>query len=206
MRKIILLTIFCTLVSTAAFSQDNEIPHNDVNFSVGAGVPTGSDTSYLTNAPMIALMYGYRFNRFIQAESGFQMAFGAANNQNAEESEFGTVQGGDHELMFPFSGRFYVPLPLEKWQLSLGGGGAYLHYAETAVNAQGSPCFTCTTRGGWGTQGFLTIRYLIGDNFYVGTTAQVVSAHINGDAVGNVPAISTTDQWTNVLFNLGFRF
>lgn len=206
MRKIILLTIFCMLAATAAFAQDSEIPHNDVSFSVGAGVPTGSDTSFLSNAPMIALLYGYRFNKYIQAESGFQMAFGAANNQNFEQSEFGTTQGGDHELFWPFSARLYIPVPLDKWQFSVGGGGAYLHYAETAVNASGSPCFTCTTRGGWGSQGFFTIRYLVGDNFYVGTTAQYVSAHINGDAVGNTPAIRTTDQWTNVLFNIGFRF
>jgi hypothetical protein len=205
MRKILFLTIFCTCVSTAAFAQENELSHHDVSFSIGAGVPTGSDTSYLNKAPMIALQYGYRFNRWIQAESGFQMAFGAANNQNVEQSEFGAVQGGDHEFMIPFSGRLYVPLPLQKWQLSVGGGPTYLHYGETSTGGV-QDCFTCTTRGGWGTQGFFTVRYLIGDNFYVGTTAQYVSAHINGDAVGNIPASRTTDQWANVLFNIGFRF
>ena len=76
MSKKLLFTIFLCLVCTvAAFAQDSEEAHNDASFSVGAGVPVGSDTSYLNTAPMIALNYGYRFNRYLQAEGGFQMAF-----------------------------------------------------------------------------------------------------------------------------------
>lgn len=205
MSKKLLLTIVLCLVSTAVFGQDSEEAHNDVSFSVGAAVPNGADRSYLNKAPMIAFQYGYRFNRLLQAEGGFQMAFNAANNQNVETTDYGQYLGGDHEFMIPFSGRFYIPLPLDKWQLSAGGGPMYLHYAETAPN-DGSICYTCTSRGGWGLQGFFTVRRLIGDNFYLGTTAQYVSGSVSGDPVGNAAAIKTTDHWVNVLFNLGLRF
>jgi hypothetical protein len=208
MNKRIVVTMtfmFFMLVSTAAFAQESEESHNDVSVSVGAAVPRGADRAYLNNAPMISLMYGYRFNRFFQAESGLQMAFGAANNQNVEESEFGSVVGGDHEFMIPFSGRFYVPLPFQRWKVSAGGGLAYLHYSETATSGA-SLCYTCTSRGGWGLQGFTTVRYYVGDNFFVGPTVQYISGTLNGDAVGNVPAIQTKDRWMNVLFGFGLRF
>jgi hypothetical protein len=201
--KLAFTTLFL-LLSTSLFAQD-EIAHNDVSLSVGAGVPTGQDTSYLNNAPMIAFNYGYRFNKYFGADGGFQMAFGAANNQNPEVSDFGSVQGGDHEFMIPFSGRFFVPLPLQRWQVSIGGGPTYLHYAETAPSDVNG-CFTCTSRGGWGAQGFANVKYFFGDNFYVGGTLQYVSARLSGDAVGNVPGISTKDRWMNALMGIGFRF
>jgi hypothetical protein len=205
-KKILLATGFC-LVCGSLFAQDGEIQHNDINFAVGAAVPTGSDTGYLQKAPMILLTYGYRFNRLFQAEGGFQMAFGAANNQNPEQSEFGAVLGGDHEFMIPFTARLIVPLPFERWQVSAGAGPVYLHYAETAASGA-AYCFTCTSRGGWGLQGSTKIRYLLGQdkNFHIGTILQYVSGSLNGDAVGNIPAAKTTDHWANVLIEVGASF
>jgi hypothetical protein len=107
--------------------------------------------------------------------------------------------------MIPFSGRFFVPLPVQRFQLSAGGGPAYLHYAETAPS-DASFCLTCTSRGGWGLQGFTTVRYFLGDNFYFGTTLQYVSATLNGAAVGNVPGTKTSDHWSNALFGVGMTF
>ena len=43
-------------------------------------------------------------------------------------------------------------------------------------------------------------------NFRIGTTVQLISAATNGQAVANIPAIKTTDHWTNVLFEFGFSF
>jgi len=54
-----------------------------------------STTNYLGTAPFVTLGYGYRSNRWFQADAGFQIAFGTANN-NAEITGIGPVQGGDH--------------------------------------------------------------------------------------------------------------
>ena len=66
----------------------------------------------------------------------------------------------------------------------------------------------CTSRGGWGAQGSAKIRYLLGEdkNFHVGTVLQYVAGSVNGDAVGNIPAIKTTDHWANVLLEIGASF
>jgi hypothetical protein len=207
MRQKIVLTAFLLLVSTGAFAQSEDMPHSDISFGIGAAVPNGADRAYLNNAPMIAFGYGYRFNRYFQAEGAFQMAFGAANNQNPEESEYGQVQGGDHEFLIPLTARFIVPLPLRKWQVSVGGGPAFLHYAETG-SSDTYYCFTCTSRGGFGLQGSAKIRYLLGDEgtYFIGTNLQYFSASVNGDPVGNIPGTKTRDRWTNALIEIGVRF
>ncbi len=200
------------LVSSAAFAQE-EVRHHNITASIGAAVPVGSSTNYFSTAPLVAFGYGYRFNRLFQADAGIQFAFGAANNQNTEITDFGPMQGGDHEFMVPLGGRVYVPQPFKRLEVSAGGGGAYLHYSETIPSsAYGSFyqnfCYSCTSRGGWGGYGMANVNYFLDSNhmFKVGTTLQYISAATNGDAVANIPAIKTTDHWANVLFQFGISF
>jgi hypothetical protein len=145
------------------------------------------------------------------------MAFGAANNQNAEVTNFGQVQGGDHEFMFPLlGGRVYVPLPFERIQTSVGVGAVHLHYSETAPSNAGygygygysSSCFSCTTRGGWGGYGLANVSYFLDSNrtFRVGTTLQYIVGTTNGQAVANFPATKTTDHWFDLAFEFGLSF
>ena len=84
-----------------AFAQDTDYHHNNFIVGVGPAIPVGSTTNYLSTAPFVNFGYGYRFNRWFQADAGFQIAFGAANNHNAEITDIGAVQGGDHEFMIP---------------------------------------------------------------------------------------------------------
>jgi hypothetical protein len=199
------------LCSLPGLAQDTDYHHNNVVFGVGPAIPVGNATNYLNTAPLIDFGSGYRFNRFFQADAGLQMAFGAANNQNAEVTNIGTVQGGDHEFMIPLGARIYIPQPLRHFEVSAGGGAAYLHYSETV--SSGSPdfsigCYSCTSRGGWGGYGLANASYYLdrNRNFHVGTTVQFIAASTNGQAVGNVPALKTTDHWMNVLFEFGFSF
>jgi hypothetical protein len=37
-------------------------------------------------------------------------------------------------------------------------------------------------------------------------TVQFIAASMNGDAVGNVPALKTSDHWTNVSVEFGLSF
>jgi len=203
------VALTCLLVSSVGFAQDYH--HNNVTFDVGAAIPTGNSTGYLTTAPLIDFGYGYRFNQWFQADAGFQIAFGAANNQNAEITDFGPVQGGDHEYMIPLGGRIYIPQPFKRFDVSVGGGTAYLHYSETASSGGSGysmGCYSCTSRGGWGGYGMANVKYYLDSdhNFHVGTTVLFIVASTNGQAVGNIPALKTTDHWTNVMFEFGFGF
>jgi hypothetical protein len=190
---------------------EGEVHHHNFVFGVGPAVPIGSSTNYLGAAPLIRFGYGYRFNRLLfQADAGFQVVFGAANNQNPEVTDFGQVQGGDHEFMIPLGGRIYIPQPLKRFQVSAGGGTVYLHYSETAPSSPYYPssCYTCTSRGGWGGYGLADVSYFLDSNhtFRVGTTFQYIVASTNGQAVANIPAVATTDHWANLAFVFGFSF
>ena len=210
-RKVLCTICFvstCTFVPTLASAQD--FHRNNIIAGIGPAIPTGNATGYLSAAPLVSLGYGYRFNRFFQADAGLQIAFGAANNQNAVQTDLGPVQGGDHEFMLPLGGRFIIPIPLKRFEVSAGGGAMYLHYSETAPSNgyYSNNCYTCTSRGGWGGYGLVNASYFLDENhtFRVGTTLQYISASTNGQAVGNVPAIATTDHWMTVSFGFGLSF
>jgi hypothetical protein len=183
---------------------------SNITIGVGAAVPVGSASNYLTTGPLFTLGYGYRFNRLFQADAGVNIAFGAANNQGAVFTDLGPMQGGDHEFMIPLGGRIYIPQPFERIEVSAGGGAAYLHYSETAPSNPyySSYCYSCTSRGGWGGYGLGSVRYFLDDNhnFTVGTTVQFIAGSTNGQPVGDVPAIRTTDHWLNVSFEFGVNF
>jgi hypothetical protein len=201
------------LISGLGLAQDTDFHRNNATFGVGSAIPVGNTSSYLNTAPLISFGYGYRFNRFFQADAGLQMAFGAAHNQNPEITDAGYAQGGDHEFMVPLGGRVYIPQPYRHLEFSVGGGTAYLHYSETVSSSNtgygsSGACYSCTSRGGWGGYGLANVSYFFDSNriFHVGTTVQFVDATTNGPAVGNVPALKTSDHWTNVSFEFGFSF
>jgi hypothetical protein len=154
MKPTILVSTWMLASSLAvAQGEGTELHRHNLGVGLGPAMPLGNATSYLSPAPFVRFGYGYRFNRLFQADGGVQMAFGAANNQNAVITDFGAVQGGDHEFMIPLGRRIYIPLPFRRIQVSAGSGAAYLHYSET-VPSGGSDytpsCYSCSTRGGWG--------------------------------------------------------
>jgi hypothetical protein len=58
-----------------------------------------------------------------------------------------------------------------------------------------------------GSAGFDQRPLLLGDEgtYFVGGHCSI-SASLNGDPVGNVPGIKTTDRWANALIEIGLRF
>lgn len=223
MRTLVVTVLSFLLCSLAVAQTDQQdLHHHNITFGAGPAIPVGSTTNYLNTAPYIALGYGYRFNSLFQADIGFQMAFGAAHNQNPEIVGYGQyVQGGDHEFMFPLlGGRIYLPLHLSRVEASVGGGAVHLHYSETAPSGGGgygygygygygaTGCYTCTTRGGWGGYGMGNISYFLDSARHVriGTTVQYVAASTSGQAVANIPAAKTTDHWLQVAIVFGLSF
>jgi len=211
MKRILSAASAALLVSSLGMAQDQDWHHHNVFLGVGSAIPVGNTAGYLSTAPLLNFGYGYRFNRRFQADVGLQMVFGAANNRNAEITDFGAVQGGDHEYMVPLGGRLYIPQPFKRLEFSVGGGAAYLHYSETISTGNSDvslSCYSCTSRGGWGGYGLVNGSYYLdrGHNWRLGTTVQYFAASTNGLAVGNVPALKTTDHWTNVSVEFGFSF
>lgn len=198
------------LIPSVAFAQ-SDFHRNNVEIGFGGATPVGTSTNYLTTAPLFSLGYGYRFNRLFQADAGLQVAFGAVNNQNVEITDLGSIQGGDHEFMIPLGARIYIPQPFKRIEISAGGGAAYLHYSET-VSSGGSyyspTCYTCTARGGWGGYGMGNINYYLDSNhtFHVGTTVQFIAGSTNGQPVGGIPGVKTTDHWINAFVGFGISF
>lgn len=146
MKRTITLLLCGTSVASITFGQE-EVHHHNITAGLGAAIPVGATTNYLGAAPLFSIGYGYRFNRFFQADAGAQFAFGAANNQNVEITDFGQVQGGDHEYMIPLGGRVYIPQPFKRFEVSAGGGTMYLHYSETVSSNGGefsTSCYSCT--------------------------------------------------------------
>ena len=190
--RVFLLACPCFLLCSLAFSQsaDQEVHHHNITVGGGAAIPEGSAANYLSTAPFFRLAYGYRFNKLFQADAGFQMAFGGAHNRNAESTTYGAVVGGDHEFMAPvLGGRVYLPLHLERVDMSVGAGVVHLHYSETAPSNGGggygygyggysSQCYSCTARGGWGGYGLANLSYFLNRDrtFRVGTTLQYIVA------------------------------
>jgi hypothetical protein len=112
--------------------------------------------------------------------------------------------------MIPLGGRVFLPLPFKRFEVAVGGGAMYLHYSETAPSNgyYQNSCYSCTSRGGWGGYGLGNVSYFLDENrnFRVGTTFQFVSAATNGEAVGNVPGIRTSEHWANLIFEIGLSF
>lgn len=204
------LLLLC--LGCACWGQSSDFHHHNVTFGVGPGIPVGSDTSYLGPAPLISVGYGYRFNRLFQADIGMNVAFGAVSSNSVVVTDIGNVYAGNREYMVPMGGRFILPLPFDKFEASVGGGGVYMHYSETGPSSANSyypiNCYTCTSRGGWGGYGLVNLSYFLDSNknFHVGTTAEFISASLNGQAVGSIPAVKTKDHWTTIAIEVGFSF
>ena len=208
--KKLTVVLFLAVPGCLVAQSSSDWHKNNATFDFGPAMPNGS--AYLSTAPVVGFSYGYRLVPYFQADANFNIAFGAANNQNAVQTDVGAVQGGDHELMMLLGGRFILPTHLKKLEFGAGGGAAYLHYSETAPSGGGyygpSTCYTCTSRGGWGGYGLGNVTYYLDSNhnFRVGATVEFISASTNGQVVGNIPAVATTDHWVNLLFEFGLSF
>ena len=206
--------VFAALAAASwmpARAQDDNYPHHNITLGIGGATPTGEIQSFMGSSPAISIGYGYRFHRYFQADTGLDILFGAANVQGLVNTDLGVTNLKDREYMIPLGGRAIAPLLKGRLLLAGGGGGAWLHYSESLNQPSyyySVACPTCTSRGGWGYYGLADAQYFLDQDhhFRVGVTTQFIRANTNGSAVGNVPAIQTSDHWVNVFAALGFSF
>lgn len=155
--------------------------------------------------------FGWRFNRYLQADFGVDFARGAANVNRTINTTGGLRTVGDDELFVPIGARVVLPLAKERVLLSAGGGYAYLKYSESARPASANEqviCTSCTSRSGNGSYQMFQVNFLVDRNrhFGLGFTAKLYQAKTTGDGLGTALSFTSKDRWTNLYGTFGFHF
>lgn len=198
---------FALLAVLALPAAGQSFPHHNFNFGVGGANPTGELSSFMETTPGVGIAYGYRFMKYFQADIGLDILFGAARIRDFLNTDIGGFRIKDREYFVPMGGRALVPLG--RFLLNAGGGGAYMRYNER-VNQPSSyfriDCPVCTMRSGWGYYAQVGGDYFIGRNFRLGVLTRIYRGHTEGDPLGTVPGVRTRDQWINTMAQLGFSF
>ena len=183
------------------------------NFTVGLGGadPQGEIRSFMSAKPGVSVGYGYRFLKYFQADIGLDIIFGAALVRDFLTTQVGDFRVSDREYVLPMGGRAILPFAGGRVLFSGGGGWAWMRYGER-VNQPSYyfriDCPICTVRSGWGYYAQLNGTYFLdyGKHFRVGATTRFVRGHTEGEPVGNIPGIRTTDHWMNVFGEFGLSF
>jgi hypothetical protein len=199
------------LASGSPLAGQDYFPRHNFTFGMGVARPRGDLGAALEDAPGISIAYGYRFQRYLQADIGFDSIFGAAQVRDFLDTGLGPLRISDREYFVPFGGRVIAPLGRGRVLISGGGGGVWMKYHER-VQQPGEnlhiQCPSCTSRSGWGYYALGNASFFIdsGRHFRVGATARVVRGNTDGDAIGFVPGFQTKDHWLTLGGEFGFSF
>jgi hypothetical protein len=209
MRPLLIAVLVAAAVPV--FAQQDYYPRHHLTFGVGAALPRGELRGPLGDAPLVSVGYGFRFNRYLQADVGFDTAFGAAGVNDYITTGFGYSRIRDRQYFVPFGGRVILPFAHERFQISGGAGGAYLHYGETLHQPSDYyhvDCPVCTARSGWGYYALANASYYFdrARHFRFGVTAKAYRGHTDGDAIGYLPSYQTNDEWLHLMGEFGFSF
>jgi hypothetical protein len=209
-RHLALFALAAAYISLPASAQ-RFFPKNTITVGGGAGIPGLELKPAFTTRPMLSVGYGYRINRYLQADTGFDTVFFAAGVRAFENTQFGALRIRDYQWFIPFGGRAVIPMAEGRFIVSAGAGGTWMRYTERLRQPSDFirfQCFTCSSRSGWGTYGLVSARYNIEryQRLWVGFTARVIRGNTDGEAIGGVPSIRTRDRWINTTIDVGFSF
>ncbi len=208
---ILSLVLAGLVAGTASLSSGQEYNKNTITAGVGGAMPAGAIRAYMDPAPAMTVSYGRRFNRYFQADAGFDAVFGAANVEYYLNTGLGYLKVRDREYFIPFGGRAVLPLAGERFRLSGGGGGAYIRYQESLRQPSSSyrfDCPPCTARDGLGWYALANASYGLDhyQHFRFGVTAKRYQVTTAGQQVGDVPALNTKDHWLQVYAEFSLTF
>ncbi len=199
------------MAGSLAAQQDWTWTRHNFTIGGGAGRPRGDISPALADSPALAIGYGYRFHPNFQADIGLDTIFGAAGVNEFVNTGFGFTRISDYQILLPFGGRAILPFDRGRILLSGGGGGAWMHYFEHLHQPSYYyvlPCYTCTSRGGWGYYALAALSTSVDRNqhFRLGVTAKMYRGFTNGEPIGGVPGVRTKDRWLVVSADFGFCF
>ncbi|MBZ5674407.1 MAG: porin family protein [Acidobacteriia bacterium] len=208
------LSLGCLLAAPVAAPLVAQPLARQFSFSAGTGgaIPREDLTSFMTTSPLLTIGFGYRPIKYLQADVGLDAVFHAAGVRDFQDTIIGRLKISDNEIMVPLGGRGILPIG-PRVELFGGGGTVYLHYGESVeVPGGGSDssfnCQTCRSRGGWGyyTTAGVNVAVERSRRFWVGVESRLIHGKTNGDPLGAVPPLETTDTWINTAAVFTFRF
>jgi len=212
MNRFLVCSTVLTCGAACASAQYYQAPWQKNHFSVGLGVTVPQDdlAALYNNAVGWSFGYGYRFLRNFQADVGLDTGYNAANVNQYLNSGFGPLRIRDFQFFVPMGARAVIPLAHDRFELSAGGGGAYLRYSER-LKQPGSyisvGCPICSARDGFGYYALAAFDYALdrSGTFKIGATTRVYQGHTNGAAVG-LATNRTRDRWINSFFTFSVNF
>jgi len=184
----------------------------NVSFGAGGAIPREDLAAFMNTSPMLTIGFGYRPFKYFQADAGLQPVFHAANVHDFQDTIIGRLKIRDNELMVPLGIRGILPIG-PRVELFGGVGAVYLHYFESVEVPGGGEdssfdCQVCRSRGGWGyyTTAGLNVAVERSHRFWVGVESRLIHGKTNGDPLGAVPPLETTDTWINTAAVFTVRF
>jgi hypothetical protein len=203
--------LLLSLAAVAPLAAQDYFPHHNLTIGTGVARPRGDLGGALEDAPGFSIAYGYRFQRYLQADVGFDSVFGAAQVRDFQDTGLGPLKISDREYFLPFGGRAIAPLGRGRVLLSAGGGGVWMKYHERLSQPGENlhiECPSCMSRSGWGYYGLANASVFLdsGHHFRVGGTARLIRGNTEGDPLGFLRRFETRDHWLTLGGEFGFSF
>jgi hypothetical protein len=199
------------LVAMAPLVAQTNYPRHNITFGAGAGLPCSQLSSFFADSAGVAVGYGYRFKRNLQADIGLDTLFGAARVRDFLSTDLGYLRIRDFQYFIPFGGRVVLPFSEGRVLASLGGGGVYMRYSERLRQPSAYvhvDCPVCSSRSGWGNYALAGTSLALDhyQRFRFGVTAKVYRGHTDGESLGAVPPLETRDLWVNLFADFTISF
>jgi hypothetical protein len=202
---------FSLLALPAVLPAQEYYPHHNFSLGLGAAQPRADLKGLFRDRPAMAVGYGYRFQRYFQADIGFETVFGAADVHDYLNTGIGPLRIKDYQFFIPLGGRAILPVAGGRLLFSGGGGGAYMRYTELLHQPSeywNIDCPVCSSRSGWAYYALVDVSAFLdrGKHFRIGAVSKVYRGHTDGDPLAAVPGVRTRDHWVNIMGQVGFSF
>lgn len=185
-------------------------PKHYINLGPGLALPRGEINQYFATRPGLTVNYNYRFHRYLQADAGYDVVFGAGQVREFLQTQLGTLRIRDFQHFVPLGGRGVIPLADGRVLISGGGGAVWMRYSDSLRQPNNFirfACPPCQSRSGWGSYGLVNVKFTNRwQRIWFGFTTKVIRGTTDGQPFANLPATRTKDQWVNSYFELGFGF
>lgn len=149
------LTLVFLLVAGALPAQE-EYPRHNLRVGFGASIPRAT-TQHFRTSPVLAVGYGWRFHRYLQAGTGVDVFFGPSQTMvdQARQSfpDLSSLKVSDRQLAVQLGLRGILPIRRDRLQVYLGGGVAWLDYSRRQSGSDvylDTLCSFCWPRSGAG--------------------------------------------------------